>query len=645
MTIEHNVYTNPVFARSSPDPFVLKHCGEYWAYCTGIWHDGRCFGVLHSRDLVHWRDVGGALEPLPDGWPEYWAPEVVYHNGLFYMYYSVGDEAHMEIRVGIADYPAGPFADSGRRLTDAEFAIDAHVFVDEGGERYLFYATDFLEHTHIGTGTVVDRLLDPLTLAGDPHPVSRARYPWQIYDPQRPEKGGVRWHTVEGSFVVQHRGRYYQMFSGGNWQNPTYGVSYAVSDTLDRADEWEQHADGANVLPILRTLPGQVIGPGHNSVVRGPDNRQLFCVYHRWALDGSARMMAIDRLDFVGDRMIVLGPSTTPQPVPTQPHAIGFEGWRAEGGDWVVDGDVARQRTKRDPARLTRDLPASSWLIEVSVEVHERGGSYGVELGSGNKASLRCTIEPGRCRVLVAWRDQNAWQERAFDLPNDWACDTFHDLRLACDGRRVSVALDDRLARHTVTLPTSPDRLSLVTSGTTATFGGFALTLGFETWFDDQHDLAAEGWSAIGDGAWRLTDRELICEPRDDQPAVIVKHDPFDRYELVVNLRLVDEAGRIGFYPAWRADDPGPLLVIERRGAGWALRCRDADRGDEWPLPAPFDPLIHQQFRCRRLEDRVLVGWEAHELGTIPVAPGPTHVALWAQHAPAAFDLLRVTAL
>ena len=57
-------YTNPVHPSSCPDPFVLKYAGAYWCYVTGVEPDGRAFGVRHSPDLVHWTDVGGALERL-----------------------------------------------------------------------------------------------------------------------------------------------------------------------------------------------------------------------------------------------------------------------------------------------------------------------------------------------------------------------------------------------------------------------------------------------------------------------------------------------------------------------------------------------------------------------------------------------------
>src|SRR5688500_4226797 len=54
-------YVNPVATVEFPDPFILKHLGEYWAYCTGIWHDGRAFGIMHSRDLVNWQRRAGAM--------------------------------------------------------------------------------------------------------------------------------------------------------------------------------------------------------------------------------------------------------------------------------------------------------------------------------------------------------------------------------------------------------------------------------------------------------------------------------------------------------------------------------------------------------------------------------------------------------
>src|ERR1035437_6101523 len=336
-----DTFLNPVYPHSFPDPFVLKYNGRYFAYCTGFSDDGRVFGILRSSDLVNWEKVGSAMTPLDPSPPFYWAPEVTYADGKFYLYYSVGNETLMELRVAVSAEPDGGFVDAGMRLTNEEFAIDAHVFVDTDGKRYMFYASDFLKHTHIGTGTVVDEMIDWFNLAGKPRAVTRARYDWQVYDQQRKEKGGVRWHTIEGPAVIKRKGIYYEMFSGGNWQNTTYGVSFAEADDIGRDEEWAQYSDGEKIFPILRTIEGRIVGPGHNSIVRGPNNRELYCVYHRWTEAG--RVLAIDRMDVAGRRLFVIGATDTPQPAPYRPQVTGFD----EGCSKTCECEISGERGRR----------------------------------------------------------------------------------------------------------------------------------------------------------------------------------------------------------------------------------------------------------------------------------------------------------
>ena len=499
-------YQNPVYPHPFPDPFVLKFRGEYWGYCTGLWHDGRVFGVVHSRDLVHWEDRPGALEPIPGDHPFYWAPEVSCLDGRFYLYYSVGNEERMEIRVAVADRPAGPFADSGRRLTREPFAIDAHVFAARDGSRWLFYATDFLDATHVGTGTVRDRLVDPFTLAGDPRPVTLPRYDWHVYHPNRPEKGGVRWHTVEGPFVLERKGIYYQMFSGGNWQNPTYGVSYATARSLEDPGEWQQAADGARVLPILRSA-GEVIGPGHNSVVRGPDNRQLYCVYHRWSPETNARVMAIDPLDWAGERMLVLGPTTTPQPAPNPPT--------------ISDLDVPAVLAPGEEVRY--EAGASAFLLEVSARVvGETGeGGLGVVL-LGAEGSLLHTSFPLEPFV--------------------------------------------RLIRFEAKLAGPVTGVALVAEGKAVELSGLALTAGWEDRFEQDAEPAALGWEVLdgNGGDWRIEGGELVgfC----DKISWIARGPALESHELVVNARLIDGSPDNGFgiAPALDHAGAGPRLLLAR---------------------------------------------------------------------------------
>lgn len=307
-------YTNPVYPRYFADPFVLLHAGRYYAYGTGQERlSGGVFEVLTSDDLMDWTSLGGVLQPLPDPQlSDYWAPEVAFSDGLFYMYYSVGraDKGH-GLRVAVASRPEGPFQDQGLVLTpELPFAIDAHPFQDEDGQWYLFYARDLLEGERVGTSLAVDRLLDMRTLEGRPRTVLRASQDWQLYQSGRPMYDGVYdWHTLEGPFVVKRGGLYYCFYSGGAWTGESYGVSYALAE--HPLGPWRE--PGGDGPLVVRTVPGQVVGPGHNSLVRGPGGEDVF-VYHAWDAAQTARRLCLDRLLWTPDGPRLQGPTWTPQP-------------------------------------------------------------------------------------------------------------------------------------------------------------------------------------------------------------------------------------------------------------------------------------------------------------------------------------------
>ena len=316
-------YTNPVWPGYFADPFVLRWRGEYFAYGTAetLERDARgsaqAFKILHSRDLVRWEPAGAALTlKSEEATRAYWAPEVAERDGRFFLYYSSApagrDELH-RLRVAVADEPRGPFIDAGAVLPDDEgFSIDAHPFRDpRSGKWYLFFAKDFFEE-RTGTGLAVVPLTDDLLRAAEPsRPVLRANADWQIYERNRTLYGRqwVAWHTVEGPCVVEHDGRYFCFYSGGNWQTHDYGVSYAVAD--HPLGPW-QHAKEAGPI-VLRQIAGQVLGPGHNSHTVAPDGRTELLVYHAWDPARTARRMCIDRLQWTRDGPRCVGPTTTAQ--------------------------------------------------------------------------------------------------------------------------------------------------------------------------------------------------------------------------------------------------------------------------------------------------------------------------------------------
>lgn len=313
-------YQNPVYPDTMADPFVLKHEGAYYAYGTAPGGaDGRQIPVLRSTDLVDWEPLGHAL--LPNGAEHYWAPEVAFHEGRFYMYYSSGsapEGTDQQLRVAVSNDPAGPFTDTGRILVpDQAFSIDAHPYRHTDGHWYLFYCVDFLEEAgehRVGTGIVVDRLLDMQTLEGKPQVVVRPHQDWHVFRKERPMYGGVYdWHTVEGAFVQVHAGRIYCFYSGGAWERENYGISYVVAD--HPLGPYRTPEGGHEAL-VMRSRPGAVIGPGHNSFTTSPDGSQTWIVYHAWDVAQTTRRMCIDLLEWEGERPVTKGPSSGPQAAP-----------------------------------------------------------------------------------------------------------------------------------------------------------------------------------------------------------------------------------------------------------------------------------------------------------------------------------------
>ena len=309
-------YSNPVYEEYFADPFVLKHGEVYFAYGT-VALEGRTFPGLTSTNLVDWTPLGEVLElveGLEDAW--YWAPEVAVRDGTFHMYYSTGaeeGEGH-RLRLAAADRPEGPFRDTGTILDpDERFTIDAHPFQDDDGTWYLFYCVDFLEGERVGTGIVVDRMVDPGRLVGDRRTVVRPFADWNLFAAQRTWYDRTwDWYTVEGPFVRKRDGQYYCLFSGGAWREPNYGVSFAVAD----------HPLGPWIVPelerptILQTVPDRVLGPGHASIVESPSGNADYIVYHAWPPDRDARLMRIDRLEWTDEGPRCDGPSLDARPLP-----------------------------------------------------------------------------------------------------------------------------------------------------------------------------------------------------------------------------------------------------------------------------------------------------------------------------------------
>ncbi len=125
------VFGNPVIPGFHPDPSICRAGDDYYLACSSFeYFPG--VPVFHSRDLVHWDQIGNALQrPLPAATPSsggIYAPTLRYHDGRFWL---ITADATGATTLVTATDPAGPWSEPvsipGVRGVDPDIAWD-----DEG---------------------------------------------------------------------------------------------------------------------------------------------------------------------------------------------------------------------------------------------------------------------------------------------------------------------------------------------------------------------------------------------------------------------------------------------------------------------------------------------------------------------------------
>ncbi|MBQ6831496.1 MAG: glycoside hydrolase family 43 protein [Oscillospiraceae bacterium] len=267
--MNENNFPNPIMPGA--DPFVLLHDGTYYMYCTvensekltdhHSFHtsvnkqDG--YYVYRSQDLQSWENMGLCLsstDVMGDKW--FWAPEVLYRNGKFYMVYS----AEEHIGMAVADSPLGPFRQTEKKWLYAEKAIDGHMFVDDDGTVYLYYV-----RLHNGNQIYVAKLSEDLLSIDVLYEdcLIKAEEPWETRDCL----------VAEGPFVLKHKGIYYLTYSANHTRCRDYAVGVAMSQSP--VGPFEKFKGN----PILHKNE-RFCGVGHHSFTTSRDGKVLICAYH-----------------------------------------------------------------------------------------------------------------------------------------------------------------------------------------------------------------------------------------------------------------------------------------------------------------------------------------------------------------------------
>jgi beta-xylosidase len=239
------------------DPFIMLHDGVYYAYGTA---SPNGIEVYTSNDLHTWQAAPNNRLALhkDDVWAtrNFWAPEVNYINGKFYMYFS-GDS---HICVATSDSPLGPFRQEVKApMIEDERCIDNSLFIDDDGKPYLFFDR-FNDGLNIWVAELKDNLIDlKMETMQKCINVSQA---WEEVWPR----------VNEGAFVVKHNGVYYMTYSANSYESPFYGIGVATATNIN--GPWTKYDKN----PVYQNV-GNLVGIGHSAMFTDKDGK-LRIVFH-----------------------------------------------------------------------------------------------------------------------------------------------------------------------------------------------------------------------------------------------------------------------------------------------------------------------------------------------------------------------------
>jgi xylan 1,4-beta-xylosidase len=253
----HKTFRNPILSGCYPDPSICRVGDDYYLV-TSTFEYFPGLPIFHSRDLVHWHQIGHVLDrpsqlPLDDisfsrG---LYAPTIRYSNGTFYVINTLVDgKAKSGNFIVTATDPAGPWSEP--YWLESAPGIDPSLFFDDDGRAWYTgnrtpARSQYEEHREIW---LQELDLQSMRLVGDVH---------VLWD------GALKgtFHA-EASHLYKVGGRYYLMISEG-------GTAHHHAVTIARSDSITGPYEANRSNPILTHrhlgLDYPIVGTGHADLV------------------------------------------------------------------------------------------------------------------------------------------------------------------------------------------------------------------------------------------------------------------------------------------------------------------------------------------------------------------------------------------
>ncbi|MET9436675.1 family 43 glycosylhydrolase [Streptomyces sp. NPDC006551] len=273
---EGRPYTNPVKSQKGADPWLEYYNGHYYLVTTSF------TGVLTMRKSPTL--AGLSTAPSVQVWSDttptrdtnFWAPELHFVDGRWYLYYSAGrsgvaccDSQRTYVLESAGSDPMGPYTYknqlTGSNLDPGGWLIDASV-LRHGGKLYL-----------LGSGSVngsrqslvIAPMSNPYTVSGSTFTViSSPTLSWET-------QGGT---VNEGPEPLYRNGKTFVVYSASACWGPDYklGRLELTGSNPLLASSWTKKS-----TPVFsRNDAAGVFGPGHNGFFTSPDGTENWIVYH-----------------------------------------------------------------------------------------------------------------------------------------------------------------------------------------------------------------------------------------------------------------------------------------------------------------------------------------------------------------------------
>jgi xylan 1,4-beta-xylosidase len=251
-------FHNPILPGFYPDPSACRVGDDYYLVTSSFeYFPG--LPIFHSRDLVHWRQIGHVLNRpsqlnLDGIMPSrgLWAPTIRFHQGKFYVVNTIVNNAkEMANFIVTATNPAGPWSEPFW-LEDAP-GIDPSLFFDDDGRGW--YCGNRIPPTgeqYVGHREIWLQELDlnAMQLIGPKY---------SLWDGALKES-----RHAEAPHIYKIRGQYYLLIAEG-------GTSHGHSITIARSEKITGLYAGNRYNPILTHrhlgLDYPIVGTGHAELI------------------------------------------------------------------------------------------------------------------------------------------------------------------------------------------------------------------------------------------------------------------------------------------------------------------------------------------------------------------------------------------